>query len=359
MPTVKSSHEISPLRYPGGKGSLQPFFARLLSDQPERCKVFIEPFAGGAGVALRLLVDGHADRIVINDLEPGIAALWRAVFTRPEDVARWVETVDLSIATWREQHRIACVPGEAKDDFQLGLATFYMNRTNRSGILDARPIGGLAQAGPWKLDARFNRAPLAARIRRLGAMGDRVTVTQRDGVEMVADYLTPSCFIYADPPYLTKADDLYLNDMTWENHQALARTLIGSQGKWMVSYDHDKRVRLLYPDQRLARFGIAHTAARPHVGQEYAIFADGLVVKDLERLGHEATFVSSADANDSATSWALDSSSPKCSSRRSLRATAECIGCGPADPGTLPTRRDLQTPPNRAEPGGSPPAVAR
>jgi DNA adenine methylase len=291
MPTVKSSHEISPLRYPGGKGSLAPFFARLLGNQPQRCRVFIEPFAGGAGVALRLLVDGHADSIVINDLEPGIAAMWRSIFTRPEDFARLIETVDLSIDTWHEQRKIA-TSGVETDDLKLGFATFFLNRTNRSGILGARPIGGLAQAGAWKLDARFNRVTLAGRVRRLGQYGDRVTVTQRDGVELVADYVGPGCFIYADPPYLTKADDLYLNDLTWENHRALARTLTASAGRWLVSYDHDARIPALYPKQRLAEFGIAHTAARPHVGQEYAIFADSLAVSNLESLGHDPAFVS-------------------------------------------------------------------
>jgi DNA adenine methylase len=287
-----TSHEISPLRYPGGKGSLAPFFGRLLAAQRQRCEVFVEPFAGGAGAALRLLADGHVESVVLNDLDAGIAALWRSLFGRTGEFAQLIETADISIEAWNRQRAIYTQRSDATDDLELGFATFFLNRTNRSGILGARPIGGLAQARNWKLDARFNRASLAARVRRLGHFADRVTVTQKDGVALVADHLAAGTFIYADPPYLTQGSELYLDAMTWESHQSLAGALARSRGLWLVTYDHDERVHALYPRNRRAEFDIAHTAAKPHVGREYAVFGARVEVASLDGLGRHANFVS-------------------------------------------------------------------
>lgn len=293
-----TSPEISPLRYPGGKGHLAPFFTSLLAAQAHSTKVFVEPFAGGAGAALTLLAQGNANSVVLNDLDPGIAALWRSIFGNSEDFARLIETEPITIEAWRKHHATYLARHDNRDDLALGFATFFLNRTNRSGILNAWPIGGLAQAGDWKLDCRFNRENLAARVRRLGDWRDRVTVTQKDAIALLPDYMAPGSFIYADPPYLTKGADLYLNVMTWEDHRALANALCGSRGMWMVTYDHDERVGDLYPSFRRAEFGLAHAAGRSHVGKEYAVFADRLEVRSLDRLGRNATFVSQAVTND-------------------------------------------------------------
>jgi DNA adenine methylase len=286
-----TSPEISPLRYPGGKGHLAPFFGSLLATQKLPTKVFVEPFAGGAGAALTLLAQGKAKSVVLNDLDAGIAALWRSIFGQSEEFACLIETAPITIEAWRKHHATYLAREDNKDDLDLGFATFFLNRTNRSGILNAWPIGGLAQAGEWKLDCRFNRAALAARVRKLGTLRERVTVTQKDAIALIADYMTPGSFIYADPPYLTKGADLYLNAMSWEDHQALADGLAGSRGMWMVTYDHDARVGDLYPKFRRAEFALAHAAGKSHVGKEYAVFGDRLKVTSLDGLGRDGAFV--------------------------------------------------------------------
>lgn len=286
-----SSHEASPLRYPGGKGALSGFLGRLIEARSPRCDVYVEPYAGGAGAAVRLLLDEYVDTIVLNDLDAGIAAMWEAVFTSTSDLARMVETTDVSLDTWHEQRGVYAARDSSTDELGLGFATFFLNRTNRSGILNARPIGGLRQTGKWKIDARYNRRALAERIRRLGGYRNRVTVASEDGVEIVRRYLGRRTFVYADPPYLTAGKDLYLNAMTFADHQRLAKVLSKSQAPWMVTYDHDPRHSDLYPRQRRAEFTIAHTAARPHVGREVAVFSDGLSLEGLLGLGSEARFV--------------------------------------------------------------------
>ena len=97
---------LSPLRYPGGKGRLAPYIARLIAAQPARPTSYAEPFAGGAGAALRLLIDEHVQSIHINDLNPGIAAFWRCVFYDTERFARRIESAEVNLERWVDAREV-------------------------------------------------------------------------------------------------------------------------------------------------------------------------------------------------------------------------------------------------------------
>ena len=278
---------ISPLRYPGGKGRLAPYITRLIAAQPTRPVSYAEPFAGGAGSALRLLVDEQVKSIHINDLNPGIGAFWRCVFYHTESLAARVETDDVSIEAWHRARAIYGSPTE-QSDLDLGFATFLLNRCNRSGILNARPIGGLAQNGNWKIDARFNRKALSKRIRFLGQYRHRVTVAQEDGRDFIRGLSTlgKAVLVYADPPYLAQGDALYLDFLTEDDHAELAALLRSSEFPWLLTYDTNERVTAdLYRGLRTVEFDIAHTAQVQHVSSEYAVFGPHLVVPSLDILG--------------------------------------------------------------------------
>lgn len=247
--------------------------------------MYVEPYAGGAGAALRLLRDEYVDEVILNDLDPGIAAFWRAVFNQPEDVIERIAEVDLTIDEWHRQGTI--YRSGVGEDLELGFATFFLNRTNRSGILNARPIGGLEQAGKWLIDARFNRENLSDRIRTISRYRTRVTLFERDGVGLLRDLFSVSsdAFFYVDPPYTDKGDDLYLNDLSWQDHSRLASVLTRSDTRWLVTYNCDPRIpEQLYPENRCVQFDIKHTAQRQHIGSEYAIFSEALFVDSLDGL---------------------------------------------------------------------------
>lgn len=282
-----TSWGASPLRYPGGKAKIAPFIAGAIRGR--RIATVVEPFAGGAGASLRLLLDEYVEEIILNDIEPGIAAFWRAVVASPHELAEMIEKAETSIDEWHRQHEIA-IGKSAGDDVALGFATFYLNRTNRSGILRGRPIGGLDQTGAWKIDARFNREELARRVRRLGLYANRITVLEEDGVAIVRRHLAPDALVYADPPYLEAGGRLYLNAMSWDDHSALAGALRASDAPWIVTYDRDPRVLELYPDHRRAEFGLTHSAGPAHAGREYAIFSPAIGRPELGRLGQGAAW---------------------------------------------------------------------
>lgn len=273
---------ISPLRYPGGKGKLGPYFARLLADQTARIDIYAEPYAGGAGAGLYLLSEGYIDKLLINDLNPGIAAFWRAVLYRNKEFAERVREADVSISAWHRHRQVYLNPGE-HDDFELGYSTFFLNRCNRSGILAARPIGGLDQAGKWKIDARFHRTNLSQRIRKLEALSGSIQVTQEPALSFLGT-LSKSIkpiLLYVDPPYLVKGEELYMSAHEWGDHEELAEMLAKLRHPWVLTYDVDERVRNLYPLNRCIEYSISHTAQTQKVGREFMLFSKGLRVGDL------------------------------------------------------------------------------
>lgn len=161
---------------------------------------------------------------------------------------------------------------------KLGFATFYLNRTNRSGVLNGGPIGGLDQTGNYKIDARFNREGLAERLRILALYSDSIVATSRDGVEVITEYAAKSdTFIYADPPYFEKAGSLYLNAFTAENHESLARVLNSvSDSPWILTYDNAPQVAQLYAARRRREFELHYSAHRVVKATEVAVLSDAL-----------------------------------------------------------------------------------
>lgn len=67
----------------------------------------------------------------------------------------------------------------------LGFSTFFMNRTNRSGIIKAGVIGGYAQTGNYKMDARYRKDKLMKRIRRIASYADRIELHNEDAVDFI------------------------------------------------------------------------------------------------------------------------------------------------------------------------------
>lgn len=284
---------VSPLRYPGGKGRLAPYLARVLANQPYVIDSYCEPYAGGAGAGLHLLVNGYVNHLIINDLNPGVAAFWRCVVNHPRELLERINSCDVTVTEWHKQRHIYLSP-DGRADIDIGFATFFLNRSNRSGILSARPIGGLDQAGKWKIDARFNRDDLSERITLLSGYGDKIDVRQQRAINLIRQINRRKrpILLYVDPPYVVQGEELYMSSHTWSEHQELARHLAKSPHPWLLTYDVDPRTRELYRDFRCLQFGISHTAQVQKVGREYMFFSRGMRVPDRAVLGTEGEWIS-------------------------------------------------------------------
>lgn len=267
----------SPLRYPGGKGSLYSRLRDLLRASGLAGCTYVEPYAGGVGAGLALLVTGQVERVVVNDFDPAIYAFWKTLVSDPDHLIEQIREVELSVAEWRRQ-RDVYLECSRDDTDALGFATFYLNRTNHSGVLNAGPIGGLDQSGAYKIDARFNRRELAERVRVLGLYADKITVSSWDGVRVIRKYGgRKNVFIYADPPYFEKAGSLYMNAFSPDDHERLAENLNArASSAWLLTYDDASRVHELYAARRRRTFNLHYSARRVTKATEIAVLSDGI-----------------------------------------------------------------------------------
>ena len=266
----------SPLRYPGGKNCIFPFVSNLILENGlVGCK-YIEPYAGGAGLALRLLYEEFAESIVINDLDPLVYAFWSACINQADRLIKWIEKTPVTVGTWKKCKATIRQQKNA-DSFELATAFFFLNRTNISGVLSGGVIGGLQQTGSYKIDARYNKLELMRKIEKVARFSNRITVASLDGVNLINDYVkyAKETFIYLDPPYYEKGSNLYLNAYKEADHIKLSGYVKKLSTPWLLSYDNHSFITNLYNPFEKRAYKLQHSTSNK-IGDEVLVFSNRL-----------------------------------------------------------------------------------
>lgn len=281
-----SNKLYTPLRYPGGKAPFAPFIAKVMEANGLTGGHYLEPYAGGAGVALELLFHGNASHVHINDLDPAVHSFWVAATEKPDQLLRLLYDTPITMDEWYKWR--AVLRGEIDAELvERGFATLFMNRTNRSGILKAGVIGGLAQSGTYKLDARFKKDVLAARIRKIAGHATQITVYCEDALALLkrsGQFMPKESLIYLDPPYYVKGQGLYRNYYKHDDHLEISKALQSRRFSlpWVVSYDNATEICDMYQLSRSLEYNLNYTAQKRYVGNEVMFFSDGLTVPEDE-----------------------------------------------------------------------------
>jgi DNA adenine methylase len=265
--------DASPLRYPGGKWRLTPFLTRLISSNFKLPPRYAEPYVGGGGLALSLLFGGAVREIFLNDLDPAIYAFWISVTRYSKDLIDLLLTTPVTPAQWKVQKEIYRT-GSTAGHLKLGFSTFFLNRTNHSGILNGGMIGGKEQSGNWRLDARYNRNELARRIQRIAAYKSRIHVSNQDACDFVRSHpWDENSLVYLDPPYYHAGKRLYLNHYHPPDHGKVRDAVKRLGCPWVVSYDDTPQIRSIYAKYRHRSINLLHTARTARMGNEVIFFS--------------------------------------------------------------------------------------
>jgi DNA adenine methylase len=277
----------TPLRYPGGKQRLAPFVAELLEVNGALGWNYAEPYAGGAGVAIELLLRNKVRHIYLNDSSLPIYAFWKAVLSDPDSFCRRISRASLTLQAWRMHREVLRHPRE-HDLMDLGFSTFFLNRCSRSGVLTAGVIGGLEQRGEWRIDARFPRNELIKRIENIALNRRRITVTNLDAETFMVSRLNrlgPQTLVYCDPPYFARAKRLYLDTYQPADHFRLAQVIQSKlRHPWLVSYDKHPLILSHYRRRRWLCYSLQYSAIKAYTGTEIFVFSDSLVVPGTSAL---------------------------------------------------------------------------
>lgn len=258
----------SPLRYPGGKTQLTKFVNHLVDINISNKPIYCEPFMGGAGVAIALLLENKIDSLILNDLDPAIYSIWKAILTESERLIEVIQDISLSIDEWRMQHNYYKLNKDISGyNFELGVSAFYLNRTNRSSIIMGGPIGGLKQESAYKLDCRFNKIDLINKIRKISAQKERIRLYNLDAIDLIMDVLMNenhnNLFTFFDPPYYKQGQALYRSFFNDVKHHKLAETIKKLENyKWIVTYDNDKEIKKIYDNIIMYTYNLKYSAQR-------------------------------------------------------------------------------------------------
>jgi len=262
----------TPLRYPGGKSQLAPLVIDVLKQNRLLYGNYAEPFVGGAGLALKLLLNSYVSHIYINDIDRAIYAFWHTVLHNTDDLCARIKSAPVTVTEWRRQRALQDQRYSLLTD--LGFSTFFLNRTNRSGIIRGGIIGGLDQRGNFKIDCRFNRDDLIRKIRRIASYRNQISLSRLDALSFlttVVPEIKGATLVNLDPPYMKNGPELYRNHYTLEDHSDLAKAVRRIKQRWMVTYDDTAEARALYEKFPSFTQELNYTAQIKRVGVELLV----------------------------------------------------------------------------------------
>lgn len=241
---------------------------------------YIEPYAGGASVALHLLMTDRVREITINDLDRAIYAFWLSAVYLTDELCDMIESTPITVEEWTTQKKILSNKENETNILSLGFATLFLNRTNYSGVLNAGMIGGKNQSGEYKLDCRFNKKEIIKKLRAIAEHRDRIHVTNFDALTLIEQVpKNSSSIFYFDPPYYMKGPSLYMNHYAFADHKAVSDAIKSiSSAKWVVSYDDTFEIHSLYEGLRFINYSFTHSAGRSRQGNEAIFFSDNLQI---------------------------------------------------------------------------------
>jgi DNA adenine methylase len=241
---VASVPKRSPFRYPGGKTWLVPRIRQWLGSLQERPDLYVEPFAGGGIVALTVAFEQLADHVVMVELDPQVAAVWRTIL---EGDAAWLANaiVDFKL----NEHTLeAALAQPATSTQELAFQTILKNRTYRGGIL-APGAGKIKYGENGKgLLSRWYPATISRRILEIARIRDRITFFEGDGLAVSKQYTDNArCAFFIDPPYTasTKRAGSRLYLYSELDHTELFRLASTFAGDFLMTYDNADELRAL------------------------------------------------------------------------------------------------------------------
>jgi len=266
---------LSPLRYPGGKSKIYDKVKNLIETNDLGDKTYVEPFAGGFGIGIRLLCDNIVQSAVLNDFDSHIYNFWLSVLYHTEDLVRRI--IDTPITLEERERQKAVYKNSSADEVSDGFATLFLNRVNYSGVIHhGGPIGGLSQSGRYRIACRFNKEDIVNKIEKIALLKDRIDLYNCDASELITECLVDridKSFFNIDPPYVRKGRQLYANYFKEEDHRKLGRVIIEhlSEISWIVTYDDHNLIREIYEGFHMVEYGIQHNVGGTVQGKELVI----------------------------------------------------------------------------------------
>lgn len=224
----------SPLRYPGGKSRAARAIAEYIPQTESR---LCSPFLGGGSVELAL--SSRMDVSAFDSFGP-LVSFWKELLENPSRLA-YKASLHLPLCKedfYHLQKRIL----KTRDRLSRAAIFFVLNRSSFSGVTLS---GGMSPGHPRFTLSAIRRVEQFQRPRR------SFTVKCRDFRDVIPAH--PNHFLYLDPPYWIKSDNLY--GVRGSNHKGFDHRglfeLLSKRDRWVLSYNDSPQIRDLYRGYRI------------------------------------------------------------------------------------------------------------
>lgn len=276
---------MTPLRYPGGKSQLYKYTKNLILNNNLTGCIYSEPYAGGCGLALQLLFDNLVEKLILNDIDRSIYSFWWSVLNDKDSLITKIKDTPVTIDEWHRQKDIQSKKNTV-DLPSLGFSTFFLNRTNYSGIIGAGPIGGVKQIGNYKLDCRYKKADLIRKIEMVHSRRDSIEFHNKDAVvffEELNRFGNNEVFVFLDPPYFEKGPELYTNFYNVDDHINLAKHISTLNQNWVVTYDNTEEIKAIYRGYEFGQkeYSLRYSARKNSMSTEVMFFSKNIVPSEF------------------------------------------------------------------------------
>ena len=265
----------NPLRYPGSKASFASSVGAFVTACGYTGFEIVEPFAGSASVSIDLVSSGVCSKAILIERDPLLYAFWSAVFFDTRRLCNRINKLSIDLGTWHDLRPLLAI--NSPDEYELidlAVAGLFFNRTNFSGVLHAGPIGGQQQKSVYKVNCRFNKDDLIARIRAIAKLQNRVEVIFSDALgflETQKEAVNQNRFYYVDPPYFVQGEKLYRYSFELSQHKQLAKVLSELKAPWLLSYDRHPVIEMLYERYASSGFKFKYSSKIRKVEREFLV----------------------------------------------------------------------------------------
>lgn len=302
-----NNYNNTPLRYPGGKSVLTEYFKSFIKANNLKGPIYAEPFSGGAGAAINLLMSDSVQKIILNDADYSVYSFWYSLKYNGNEFLELFDSTNVDLDQWFYQKEIfdSAKKGLNTNKLAIGFSTFFLNRCNRSGILTAGPIGGKSEEAQskanYKVDARFNKIDLRKRLVNIIQKANQFEIYNFDVLDFLNRIINNqdtdnqlNTFVYLDPPYYSQGSSLYLNYYQKNDHKVLRDFLTKEQHlfKWLLSYDNVDAIRELYSQNNQYQFYINYSAQNSKLGSELLVKSKNCLLPEsniIKRLNNKKT----------------------------------------------------------------------
>lgn len=231
--------------------------------------------------------------VIINDYDIAIYSIWYAILNDTERFINDIINAKINIQEWEIQKNIYNKSLEEKIySYDLAFATYFLNRTNRSGIITGGPIGGKNQNGKYKFDCRSNKSDLIRKIVRISDYKNKIQLYNMEANDFIDKIIlrhNPNeIFTFFDPPYYEQGKNLYTNFFKYEDHLNLQEKINNlSDYYWILTYDNKDEILSIYEDYSKYLYSINYSASNVRKAKEILIPSIKVKLDSLDSINIE------------------------------------------------------------------------